>query len=512
MARKDSKQKVDSRDNAQSLTTPQAAGLCGNNTGAENVFDSQLAELQKVDSSTATSLNKPAKDSKISTHIGAESAFDTKAAGGRIFDEKAGLCSGEQGDKTCGLSTPRATNSPLFRKKPTPDDNAILQVYSRLPIIFNKGQGAYLYDTQGREYLDFGAGIAVNALGYGNTAFNTALKEQIDKLLHISNLYYNLPAIEAATKLAKASGLDRVFFTNSGAEACEGALKVAKKYAYEKGIKSPQIIAMKDSFHGRTLGALSVTGNSAYQKPFKPLLSGVKFARFNDIASVERLITPKTCAIMLETIQGEGGVTPASKEFLHAMRKLCDRHDMLLILDEIQCGMGRSGSMFAYEQYGIMPDIITTAKALGCGVPVGAFVLSQKVADLSLKPGDHGSTYGGNPFVCAAVSKVFDIFEELQLVQRVIKLTPSLTQVLQELCDRYDFLHSVRGKGFLQGIQIDPKSKIQAKHIVQLAIEEGLIILSASHNVLRFAPPLIITQEHIELMRQRLIRALDRVS
>ena len=483
----------------------------------------------KVDSSTATSLNKPAKDSKISTHntqnmskpkaaglcgnnTGAESAFDTKAAGGRIFDEKAGLCSGEQGDKTCGLSTQRATNSPLFRKKPTPNDSAILQVYSRLPIIFNKGQGVYLYDTQGREYLDFGAGIAVNALGYGNTAFNTALKEQIDKLLHISNLYYNLPAIEAATKLAKASGLDRVFFTNSGAEACEGALKVAKKYAYEKGIKSPQIIAMKDSFHGRTLGALSVTGNSAYQKPFKPLLSGVKFARFNDIASVERLITPKTCAIMLETIQGEGGVTPASKEFLHAMRKLCDRHDMLLILDEIQCGMGRSGSMFAYEQYGIMPDIITTAKALGCGVPVGAFVLSQKVADLSLKPGDHGSTYGGNPFVCAAVSKVFDIFEELQLVQRVIKLTPSLTQVLQELCDRYDFLHSVRGKGFLQGVQIDPKSKIQAKHIVQLAIEEGLIILSASHNVLRFAPPLIITQEHIELMRQRLTRALDRVS
>ena len=509
MARKDSKQKVDSRDNAQSLNKPQAAGLCGNNTGAENVFDSQLAELQKVDSSTATSLNKPAKDSKISTH-NTQSLTTPQAAG--FCDDFGGFQGGGEGIYLSGNEQAPAAESPKSAQKPTPDDSAILQVYSRLPIIFNKGQGVYLYDTQGKEYLDFGAGIAVNALGYGNTAFNTALKEQIDKLLHISNLYYNLPAIEAATKLAKASGLDRVFFTNSGAEACEGALKVAKKYAYEKGIKSPQIIAMKDSFHGRTLGALSVTGNSAYQKPFKPLLSGVKFARFNDIASVERLITPKTCAIMLETIQGEGGVTPASKEFLHAMRKLCDRHDMLLILDEIQCGMGRSGSMFAYEQYGIMPDIITTAKALGCGVPVGAFVLSQKVADLSLKPGDHGSTYGGNPFVCAAVSKVFDIFEELQLVQRVIKLTPSLTQVLQELCDRYDFLHSVRGKGFLQGVQIDPKSKIQAKHIVQLAIEEGLIILSASHNVLRFAPPLIITQEHIELMRQRLIRALDRVS
>lgn len=394
------------------------------------------------------------------------------------------------------------------------DESAILQVYARMPIVFDRGEGVFLYDTMGKEYLDFGAGIAVNALGYGNAAFNAALKAQIDKLLHISNLYYNTPALEAATKLARASGLDRVFFTNSGAEACEGAIKVAKKYAYEKGggrVQGAQIIAMRNSFHGRTLGALSVTGNSAYQKPFRPLLSGVKFARFNDTASVEKLLSEKTCAIMLETIQGEGGVTPASKEFLRDMRALCDKHDLLLILDEIQCGMGRSGKMFAYEHYGIKPDVITTAKALGCGVPVGAFALSEKVAQRSLKHGDHGSTYGGNPFACAAVSKVFDLFGELGLIKHVAELESSLVEALQALCTRYDFLQEVRGMGFLQGIQIRKSSKIQAKDIVALAAEEGLIILSASHNVLRFAPPLVIEKKHIKLMQERLDRALSRI-
>lgn len=391
------------------------------------------------------------------------------------------------------------------------DESAILQVYARMPIVFDRGEGVFLYDTAGKEYLDFGAGIAVNALGYGNSTFTAALKAQIDKLLHISNLYYNAPAMEAAKKLAHASGLERVFFTNSGAEACEGAIKVAKKYAYEKGIRGAQIIAMRNSFHGRTLGALSVTGNSAYQKPFKPLLSGVKFAHFNDTRSVEKLISEKTCAIMLETIQGEGGVTPASQSFLRDMRALCDKHDLLLILDEIQCGMGRSGKMFAYEHYGIKPDVITTAKALGCGVPVGAFVLSEKVALQSLKPGDHGSTYGGNPFACAAVSKVFDIFDELGVVEHVARLESTLTKALQTFCARYDFLQEVRGKGFLQGVQIRKSSKVQAKDIVALAAEEGLIILSASQNVLRFAPPLIIKEEHITLMQERLDRALARI-
>lgn len=391
------------------------------------------------------------------------------------------------------------------------DDSAILGVYSRQKVVFDRGEGVYLYDTTGRKYLDFGAGIAVNGLGYNNAAFNAALKAQIDKLLHISNLYYNEPAIQAARKLTNACGMDRVFFTNSGAEAMEGALKVAKKYAYQKGIKNPQIIAMRDSFHGRTLGALSITGNDAYQKPFKPLIPGVRFARFNDLASVENLITPKTCAIVLETIQGEGGVTPASEAFLRGVRKLCDKHDVLLILDEIQCGMGRSGKMFAYQHYGVMPDVITSAKALGCGVPVGAFVLSERVASASLTPGDHGSTYGGNPFVCAAVSKVFDLFEELRILDNVTKMSALLQKELESICACYDFLLEVRGKGLLQGMQVDKKAKnITPKQIIEYARETGLIILSAGGNTLRLAPPLIITQSHIDEACTKLKVALDR--
>ncbi len=387
--------------------------------------------------------------------------------------------------------------------------NALLQIYNRQPINIAYGKGVYLYDTQNRSYLDFGAGIAVNGLGYGNKDFNDTLKAQIDKILHTSNLYYNTPAIEAANKLCKASGLHRVFFTNSGTEAIEGALKVAKKYAFEKGIKDPKIIAMKNSFHGRTLGALSVTGNVAYQEPFLPLIPGVDFANFNDVQSVESLISEQTCAIILEIIQGEGGVTPASKEFLQALRKICDEKDILLILDEIQCGMGRSGEMFAYELYGIKPDILTSAKALGCGVPVGAFVLSEKVAKSSLKPGDHGSTYGGNPFVCVAVSKVFDLFDKFKILENVKKITPILESTLNDLLQKYDFLIEQRGVGLLRGIEVD--SKIKVSDIVNSAREEGLIILSAGKNTIRLAPPLVINQSHIDEMIKKLDSALSRI-
>ena len=296
-------------------------------------------------------------------------------------------------------------------------ENAVLHTYNRFPVVFDHGEGVYLYDLEGKKYLDFGAGIAVFSLGYGNQEYNEALKNQIDKLLHTSNLYYNVPMTEAAEKLLKASGLSKVFFTNSGTEAIEGAIKAARKYAWLKDNSTDhEIIAMKHSFHGRSMGALSVTGNSHYQEPFKPLIGGIKFADFNDLDSVKAQITEKTCAIILETVQGEGGIYPAEKTFLEGIRKLCDEKDILLILDEIQCGMGRTGTMFAYEDYGIKPDIMTSAKALGCGVPVGAFVLNEKVANSSLKPGDHGTTYGGNPFACAAVSKVFDLFEEQHIL------------------------------------------------------------------------------------------------
>lgn len=381
-------------------------------------------------------------------------------------------------------------------------ENAVLHTYNRFPVVLERGEGVHLYDLEGKEYLDFGAGIAVFSLGYGNQEYNQALKNQIDKLLHTSNLYYNVPMAEAAEKLLKASGLSRVFFTNSGTEAVEGAIKAARKYAWLKdGNTDHEIIAMKHSFHGRSMGALSVTGNTHYQEPFKPLIGGIKFADFNDLDSVKQQVTEKTCAIILETVQGEGGIYPADPEFLKGIRKLCDEQDILLILDEIQCGMGRTGSMFAFQDYGVMPDIMTSAKALGCGVPVGAFVLNEKTAKNSLVPGDHGTTYGGNPFACAAVSKVFDLFEEQHILEHVKKITPYFEEKLDMLVDKYEFLTARRGKGLMQGLVVAGRP---VGEIVTKALENGLIVISAGTDVLRFVPPLIITEHDIDEMVEKL--------
>ncbi len=386
-------------------------------------------------------------------------------------------------------------------------ENAVLHTYNRFPVVFDHGEGVYLYDLEGKKYLDFGAGIAVFSLGYGNQEYNEALKNQIDKLLHTSNLYYNVPMTEAAEKLLKASGLSKVFFTNSGTEAIEGAIKAARKYAWLKDNSTDhEIIAMKHSFHGRSMGALSVTGNSHYQEPFKPLIGGIKFADFNDLDSVKAQITEKTCAIILETVQGEGGIYPAEKTFLEGIRKLCDEKDILLILDEIQCGMGRTGTMFAYEDYGIKPDIMTSAKALGCGVPVGAFVLNEKVANSSLKPGDHGTTYGGNPFACAAVSKVFDLFEEQHILEHVQEITPYFEERLDGLVEKYDFFTQRRGKGLMQGLVVEGRA---VGEIVAKALENGLVVISAGSDVLRFVPPLIITKEQIDEMVEKLEKTID---
>lgn len=381
----------------------------------------------------------------------------------------------------------------------------ILHTYNRNQIVLDHGEGVYLYDTDGCKYLDFAAGIAVQALGYGNKEYNDALKHQVDKLIHTSNLYYNQPIIEAAGKVCAASGLDRVFFTNSGTEAIEGALKAAKKYAYEKdGCTDHEIIAMEHSFHGRSMGALSVTGNAHYREPFEPLPGIVKFAEYNNLDSVKALVSQKTCAIIMETVQGEGGIYPAEKEFLAGVKKICEENDILLILDEIQCGMGRTGAMFAWQNYGIKPDIMTCAKALGCGVPVGAFVVTQKVADASLKPGDHGTTYGGNPLVGAAVSKVFDIFEETKLVEHVKEVSVYLEEQLDKLVEEYDFVTARRGMGLMQGLELTiPVGEVSAK-----ALENGLIVITAGSNVLRFVPPLVIEKEHVDEMIEKLKKAL----
>ena len=384
-------------------------------------------------------------------------------------------------------------------------ENAVLHTYNRFPVVLERGEGVRLYDLDGKVYLDFGAGIAVFALGYGNKAYNQALKDQVDKLIHTSNLFYNMPMTEAAEKLLKASGLSKVFFTNSGTEAIEGAIKAARKYAWLRdGSTDHEIIAMKHSFHGRSLGALSVTGNAHYQEPFKPLIGGIRFADFNDLDSVKEQITEKTCAIILEPVQGEGGIYPASREFLQGLRSLCDEKDILLILDEIQCGMGRTGSMFAYQDYEVEPDIMTTAKALGCGVPVGAFVLNEKTAQNSLVPGDHGTTYGGNPLACRAVSKVFDLFEEEKILEHVQKIAPYLEKKLDELVEKYDFLTERRGKGLMQGVVVSGRP---VGEIINKAIENGLFVLSAGTDVLRFVPPLIITEADIDEMAEKLERS-----
>lgn len=385
-------------------------------------------------------------------------------------------------------------------------EQSILHTYNRFPVVFDYGKGVYLYDTDGKEYLDFAAGIAVSAFGYQNEEYNEALKAQVDKLLHISNLYYNQPMISAAKCLLKASQMDRVFFTNSGTEAIEGAIKAAKKYAYIRdGHAGHEIIAMNHSFHGRSLGALAVTGNKHYQEPFEPLMPGVKFAEFNQLDSVKALINERTCAIILETVQGEGGIYPASEEFLTGVRTLCDEHDILLILDEIQCGMGRCGTMFAWQKYGVKPDIMTTAKALGCGVPVGAFLMTEHVAEKSLAPGDHGSTYGGNPFVGAAVTKVLEMMERDDIVSHVNEIAPYFEQKLDALVEKYEFVTERRGLGLMQGLVCEkPVGEIAAK-----ALETGLVIITAGSNVLRFVPPLIIEKKHVDEMMTKLEQVLS---
>lgn len=382
---------------------------------------------------------------------------------------------------------------------------ALLHTYNRYQIVLEKGEGVYLYDTEGKQYLDFAAGIAVCSLGYGHPKYKEALKNQVDALIHTSNLFYSKPVAEAAEKLKEAAQMDRVFFTNSGTEAIEGALKAARKYAYTNQSGKYEFIAMNHSFHGRSMGAVAVTGNEHYRTPFEPLIGGVKFADYNDLESVKALVTEKTCAIILEPVQGEGGIYPADETFLKGVRKLCDENDILLIFDEIQCGMGRCGSMFAWQGYGVKPDIMAMAKAIGNGVPVGAFAMTEKVAEKSLVPGDHGTTYGGNPFVCAAVKTVLDIFEEEEIIDHVTSVGKYLEEKLDAIVEKSEFVEARCGKGLMQGLVL----KKPVGDVIKKAMEQGLVAISASGNVLRLVPPLTITEAHVDEMIFKLEKALE---
>lgn len=384
-------------------------------------------------------------------------------------------------------------------------EQSLLHTYNRYQIVLEKGEGVYLYDTEGKKYLDFAAGIAVCSLGYGHPKYVKALKEQMELLLHTSNLFYSAPAANAAEHLKKASGMDRVFFTNSGTEAIEGVLKAARKYAYTKQSGRYEFIAMNHSFHGRSMGALSVTGTKQYREPFEPLVEGVKFAEYNDLESVKALVSERTCAIILEPVQGEGGIYPAKQSFLEGLRKLCDEQDILLIFDEIQCGMGRTGTMFAWQGYGVRPDIMTMAKAIGNGVPVGAFAMTEKAAQASLKPGDHGTTYGGNPLACIAVDTVLQIFEEEGILEHVQEVGAYLEMRLNELVEKSDTVKERRGKGLMQGLVLERP----VGEVIGAGMEQGLIAISAGGNVLRLVPPLTITKAHVDEMIEKLTKALE---
>lgn len=384
----------------------------------------------------------------------------------------------------------------------------LLHTYNRFQIVLDHGDGVHLYDMDGKEYLDFCAGIAVFALGYNNQRYNDALKAQIDKLIHTSNYYYNVPAIEAAKKLKEVSGMDRVFFTNSGAESIEGAIKAARKYAYLKdGTTDHEIIAMEHSFHGRTMGALSVTGNPKYREAFEPMIGNIRFAKMNDFESVLSQVTDKTCAILFETVQGEGGIYPAEEEFMKKVKALCEEKDILLILDEIQCGMGRTGYMYAWQKYGVKPDIMTTAKALGCGVPVGAFLMTERVAQHSLTSGDHGTTYGGNPLAAAAINVVLDLFKENHIIDNVQKTGAYLEEKLNELADKYDVIETRRGIGMMQGLVF----KVPVGPVINKALEKGLILINAGTDIIRFVPPLVITEKDVDQMIGILTESIDEV-
>ena len=393
----------------------------------------------------------------------------------------------------------RERDEQIFAK----DKAAYLPVFSRYGIVLDHGEGAYVYDSSGKKYIDFLAGIAVNVLGHAHPALVRAVTEQAKKMIHCSNLYYTQAQADAAARLAKLSGLGKVFFGNSGAEANEGAIKLARKHAWRKNPEKIEIITAYHSFHGRTLASLTATGQPHYHEGFGPLPGGFSYVDYGDGDALEKKMSEKTCAVMLETIQGEGGVHVPPPGYLEKARELCDKYDACLILDEIQCGMGRTGTFFAYEQFGVKPDIVTLAKGLAGGVPIGAFIASDKVA-AAFAPGDHGSTFGGNPLACAAALAVLDEMEKPAFLSHVAKVGAYFQDQLGALREKYPrLITEVRGRGLMLGAQLTRPGR----DVVNDCLARGAIINCTAGDVLRFVPPLIVTEEQVDEM----IAILDKV-
>lgn len=368
----------------------------------------------------------------------------------------------------------------------------LLKTYERPEIVFSKGEGAYMFDEEGRRYLDFGAGIAVNALGHGDEEWAAAVSEQARQMTHLSNLYHSRPHVDLAERLVSNSFADRVFFSNSGAEANEAALKFARRWARsEHGEGKVEIIAFRGGFHGRTIGSLSVTAREKYRTPFEPLMPGVTFAPFNDLSAAAQAIDERTCAVIVEPVQGEGGVVPAIPAFLRELRRCCDENDALLIFDEVQCGLGRTGLLWAHEHFGVTPDIMTLAKPLAGGLPIGATLMTERVA-MSIHVGDHGSTFAAGPLVCRAAQVVFDRVREPEFLAAVFAKGERIRDTVQGLPSGR--VRQTRGMGLMWGIEFDRP----VKPLVEAALDAGLVVLSAGEKVLRLLPPLIITQAQID--------------
>lgn len=382
-------------------------------------------------------------------------------------------------------------------------NQVVMKTYNRFPIALECGNGMYVWDIDGKKYIDFVAGIAVNSLGYAHEALNRTIAEQAMKLIHCSNLYYTEPQIELAELLVKHSDFDKVFFCNSGAESIESALKLARKYAKMKGKAGNEIITMIHSFHGRTYGAVTATGQDKYHKGLEPLMPDVNYVPFNDFDALEKAVTENTCAILLEPIQGEGGVIPADKEYLQKVRKLCDEKDILLMFDEVQCGVGRTGELFAYQTFGVVPDVATFAKGLAGGVPIGA-MMAKDFAAAAFQPGDHASTFGGNSLATAAGVTVMKELFDNGLLDNVKRCGVYLTEQLKKLQQKHSCITDVRGIGYMQGIELN----IPTGNVVNQCIKNGLLLVGAGHDVIRFVPALIAEERHIDAMIEILDKSL----